>query len=190
MVEDYFKVRVFDAVRVALPLRYVETVLQVNRQQICPIPGLSTSLLGVINRRGALTWVLDLRQFLSDLPPAQLSRNLTTVVLTVEGSTAEEGEGTLRRSIACIVTELEGVFPSPALKPFSKPVKPRLQEFFAGIATHEKSGVAVLDPVALLDVLHQESIGVTEPKLDLYAPFNPIAPPVNALPKSPQPALN
>jgi chemotaxis signal transduction protein len=154
--QEYFKVRVSGQIQVALPLTHVETVLQLDQQSICPIPGVSPALLGVVNRRGNLTWVVDLSQVL-ELEPLALEpgKNLTAIVITrsrFEPTVAAESQ----RSVACTIEALDGVFTARKVKPMRKPLKSRLRSLLLQVAYQEKSGIAILDPTALLRILQRE----------------------------------
>ncbi|MGB3240108.1 MAG: chemotaxis protein CheW [Geitlerinemataceae cyanobacterium] len=165
-LKEYFKVRVSGGVRVALPLAHLEIAIGIDPQSICPIPGVAPGLLGVVDRRGILTWVLDLGHFLElgtiTLKPG---KKLNAIVMTPSpypGNGDPHGEllhsRQPKRAVACIVEELEGVFAPPKIKPIRKRLKSRLRPLFRQVAYYEQSGIAILDPTALLQTLHTEAI--------------------------------
>ncbi|MDY6936969.1 MAG: chemotaxis protein CheW [Cyanobacteriota bacterium] len=158
MAQDYFRVRVSGSVRVALPLNHIEAVLQIERHLICPIPGVPTGLLGVINQRGVLTWVLDLSHFL-ELGPLAGPPNRKPIAIALNQGQGDNrwNNRTGRKSVACIVDELEGVFTPPKIKPITKRLKSRLRPLFAHIAYYNNSGIAILNPTALLQTLYTEA---------------------------------
>ena len=147
--EDYFKVRVSGDVRVALPLDHVQTVLQIEPQLVCPIPGLDISLLGIVNREGKLIWVMDLSHVLGlgfvYCPPGQ---RLTAIVL-VPSNARPGSHGTL----ACVVSSLEGVFTPLHVQPIDKRLKPRLRDLLQQVAYHDRLGIAILEPDYLFDLV-------------------------------------
>jgi chemotaxis signal transduction protein len=181
MERDYFKIRVSGEVRVALPLNTIDAALQIDRQLICPIPGVIPSLLGVINRQGVLTWVLDTSQFL-ELPSLVSSQRLNlpgqavkALLLTrhshesesqaSEHSSRAYGGGGLgaspnrqRQTVACVVADLERVFSSSRSHRIKQRLKPRLQPLLPEVVYDGREGVAVLDPQALLDALQRHPI--------------------------------
>ncbi len=159
VVQDYFQVRLGDSLRLALPMSAIETVLQVNPQQICPIPGLPSWLLGVVNRRGILTWVLNLSQFLDvTVPTPRSGKDIPAVVVTMTiATTPAQGEAS-QRSIACLVGELSGVFTPTTITQFSKPLKPKLRALFSGVTQHQGRPIALVDPAALLHSIHTQII--------------------------------
>jgi len=146
---DYFKVRVSADASIALPLSHVQAVLQIDPQLVCPIPGLDLSLLGTVNREGQLTWVLDLSHFLGlgfvAHPPGQ---RMTAVAIA--SSDRKAGQGVL----ACIVTALEGVFSPLHVQPIDRKLKPRLRELLRQIAYHDRTGIAILEPDRLFEMIH------------------------------------
>jgi chemotaxis signal transduction protein len=167
-LKEYFKIRVSGGVRVALPLAYLEMAIGIDPQLICPIPGVAPGLLGVVDRRGILTWVLDLGHFLElgtiSLKPG---KKLSAIVVTSSPHSHEGDPSGLslrdhqpKRSVACIVEELEGVFAPPKIKPIRKRLKSRLRPIFQQVAYYEQSGIAILDPTALLQTLHTEAIPI------------------------------
>jgi chemotaxis signal transduction protein len=164
-LREYFKIRVSGGVCVALPLAHLETAIQIDPQFICPIPGVAPGLLGVVDRRGILTWVLDLGHFLElGTIPLKPGKKLNAIVVTpspLQGdhsSTESLRDRQPKRAVACIVEELEGVFAPPKVKPIRKRLKSRLRLLFQQIAYYEQSGIAILDPTALLQTLHTEAI--------------------------------
>ncbi|MGD1902911.1 MAG: chemotaxis protein CheW [Geitlerinemataceae cyanobacterium] len=146
---DYFKVRVSADASVALPLSHVQTVMQIDPQLVCPIPGLDASLLGTVNREGELTWVLDLSHFLGLgfvlHPPGQ---RMAAIALA-----ASDGKASGQGAIACIVTALEGVFSPLHVQPIDRKLKPRLRELLKQIAYHDRTGIAILEPDRLFEMI-------------------------------------
>ncbi|MCC5897090.1 MAG: chemotaxis protein CheW [Phormidium sp. BM_Day4_Bin.17] len=186
MERDYFKIRVSGEVRVALPLDSIDAALQIDRQLICPIPGVMPSLLGVINRQGVLTWVLDTSQFL-ELPSLQSSQRLNlpgqaVKALLLTRNPGQKGSGTesaqtddgdsqrhrehspgrgvnrQRHTVACVASDLEGVFTASRSHPVTQRLKPRLQPLLSQVVYDGRQGVAVLDPQALLEALQEHPL--------------------------------
>ena len=90
-------------IRVALPLSEVETVCKINQRQVCPIPGVQPSLLGVFNRQGTLTWVWDITEFME--LGSQLykpGKDWTAVVITRKEPGRKDRQQK-KISVACVV---------------------------------------------------------------------------------------
>lgn len=161
MIQDYFSVRVSGAVRAAMPVADVEGVLQLHQQEICPIPGVNPFLLGVVNKRGHLVWVLHLSKLLG-LPNSRgLGTSLTTVLV---GSKVKHTDSSaaphLVRRVACVVAELEGIISLSAeqLRPKPGNLKPQVSALSTCIAS--KKGmptIFVLDSSALFNALYSQS---------------------------------
>lgn len=77
---DYFIVELVERKKVAIPLNQVQEVININYGEICPIPGVNNSLLGVTNHRGNFLWILELSNLLFNqyLP----NFTLNTILLT------------------------------------------------------------------------------------------------------------
>lgn len=77
---DYFIVELIERKKVAIPLNQVQEVININYGEICPIPGVNNSLLGVTNHRGNFLWILELSNLLFNqyLP----NFTLNTILLT------------------------------------------------------------------------------------------------------------
>ncbi|MBO9998698.1 MAG: chemotaxis protein CheW [Cyanobacteria bacterium SID2] len=161
MERDYFKIRVSRSVRVALPLSYIDAALQIDRQLVCPIPGVPPGLLGVINRRGTLTWLLDLSHFLElgsvNTLPGQDLKAISIARTPLGGDGAKVDRTDRRHTVACVVSDLEGVFSPRRGTAISQKLKPRLQPLLTQIVYDGNTGIAVLDPEALLRALQDET---------------------------------
>ena len=107
--QEYFQValtvrkpkqKVKKNISLIIPLLNVAEVLTRKRMEICPIPGVRTELLGVINQRGRLLWILNLSQLLQLQDPSKIvkpQQKLTIVVLSL-------GD----KQIGCVVSKLQG----------------------------------------------------------------------------------
>ena len=156
MYDDYFRVLLSGSIRVALPLNEVETVCKINQRQVCPIPGVQPSLLGVFNRQGTLTWVWDISEFM-ELGSQQYKpgKDWTAVVITRKNKSRKDIQPK-KMSAACVVAQLEGVFAPIEIKEFTKPIKKNLQPLIAGVTYQNQQKIAVLNPSALLSALYSE----------------------------------
>ncbi|TAF57230.1 MAG: chemotaxis protein CheW [Oscillatoriales cyanobacterium] len=152
--EDYFKVRVSGDVRIALPLSHVQTVLKIEPQLVCPIPGLDVSLLGAVNREGQLIWVMDLSHVLGlGFVYCSPGQRLAAVVLSsANNSSGHQG------SLACVVSALEGVFTPLHVQKIDKRLKPRLRDLLQRVAYHDRLGIAILEPDHLFDLVQDRQL--------------------------------
>ena len=155
MLTDYFYVQLRQSVKVALPLLSTAEVISLRRGDICPIPGVAPALLGVVNHRGKILWVLELSDLLKLAPSPGLARpqdRLTLVVLRASNDGVGEGA---ERQIACAVSALSGIVPlNPRqFKPVSKKLTSELRPFVSGVTEIEQSRVAILNIEAILAAL-------------------------------------
>lgn len=103
MTNDYFCGQLSQSVKVLFPLESTEEVLSLTYGEICPVPGVSSALLGVVNQRGKLLWVLELSDLLQIAPDPKSRRsqdNLTLLLLTDN-----------KQQVACVVSALKGIIP-------------------------------------------------------------------------------
>lgn len=103
MKKDYFGIELSQSINLALPLENMGTVIQIEPQKICLVPGVSNSLLGVINYQGSLLWVLDIDDFFKIKSESQhYKRSLTAIIMKSSLS------GT-RKKVALVVQKIQGV---------------------------------------------------------------------------------
>lgn len=79
---DYFVVELKQKQKIGIPLDMVGEVIAVNCGEICPVPGVKSSLLGVINHRGKLLWLLDLTSLLGIIDQTQKKVTNLTILVT------------------------------------------------------------------------------------------------------------
>lgn len=159
MVNDYFYVQLLQSLGVVLPLECTQEVMLLERGEICPIPGVASALIGVVNQRGRMLWVLDLSDLLglSLSPSGRLSRtktqdSLTTLLITPNSNKA--ALGTTQPTLACVVAIKRVVSLNPAtFKAVPTRLSPALKRFFTGVVKIENSVVAVLNVNAIFKYL-------------------------------------
>lgn len=155
MLTEYFQVQLRQSMRVVLPLDSTAEVMSLRAGEICPIPGIPPAVLGVVNQRGRLLWVVELSDLLGVAPPSQWLQSqdkLTLVVITA--SSAYSNTGQESRQLGCVVTALQGILPldSAKFKPVARQ-SPTLGSFLSGVAEIEQSPVAVLNTDAVFTAL-------------------------------------
>lgn len=150
---DYFHVQLRRSVTVLLPLQSTAEVMTLRRGEVCPIPGVNTALLGVVNQRGKLLWVMDLSDLLKIEPAPTTLRsqdNLIVVVLASSDSPTNE------RRVGCVVSALKGIVPlDPAkFRPLPSKISPFLRSLFSGIAEVERSPAGILNVDVVLETIN------------------------------------
>ena len=155
MIQEYCGVRVSRSLRVVLPVDSIREVLQLQPQEISSIPGVPPFLLGSINQRGNLLWVLHLESFLG-IKPTPLSNPLTAVIIT-----AAFDDRTLR-SVACVVHQVEEMLSldTEQLQSIPANLPSRARQIFQGLAQYNAVTRCVLDPIALFQALNPVSVTI------------------------------
>ncbi len=104
MINDYFCVQLHRSANVLFPLESTQEVISLTYGEVCPVPGVSSALIGVVNQRGKLLWVLELSDLLQ-LSETQYTRrspdNLTLLVLR---NCTKSGQ-----QVGCVVSALKGI---------------------------------------------------------------------------------
>lgn len=155
MLTDYFHVQLRQGMEVVLPLDSAVEVITINQKEICPIPGVSPALLGVVNQRGKLLWVLQLSDFLglAKSPKQRLQDNLILLVVTTES--ANSSAIGRECQLAFVVSALKGIVTlNPIkIKPVSAKLAPNLGSFLSGVTEIEQSVVGVLNVNTVLSAI-------------------------------------
>lgn len=149
MLTDHFYLQLRQSVRVVIPLERTTEVISLTRAEVCPIPGVSPALLGVVNQRGKLLWVLDLSDLLGLPPAATALRSQDKLTLVVLNNSAT---GQVEHQIGCVVSALKGVTQLDPTEFKSAPAKlaAGLKSFIPEMTIIEHSPVAVLNVDAVL----------------------------------------
>lgn len=106
MINDYFCCQLRQSVNVLFPLESTEEVISLTYEEICPVPGVSDSLIGVVNQRGKLLWVLELSDLLQIEPDKKIRRSPDTLTLLVLSDSHNS-----EQQVGCVISHLEGIIP-------------------------------------------------------------------------------
>ncbi len=161
-MDEFFQVRLRQETSLLIPLANTVEVVILDRQKICPIPGVAPNLLGVVNQRGQLLWILDLSELLGMAQTSTrlpLLEKLSVLVLTAEplkhlGLTDE-----LPQQVGCVVQRLQGIVSIDSqitFTPVPSEFEQRISSFLLGMAEIENSKIAVLNVREILAVLRIE----------------------------------
>jgi twitching motility protein PilI len=160
MVKDYFRIQLRQSVQLAVPLESVSEVMTLAVSDICPVPGVTSALLGVVNQRGQLLWVLELADLLTDLlglMPSSIQYRkrdrLTLLVINPNPAGAKAEHASPR--LACVVSTLKGIVSlnSEKLDPIPASFSPAFSSFLTGLIQIEGLPVAVLNVSAIFAAL-------------------------------------
>ena len=92
--QDYFQIELENQENVIIPLENTIEVIRVAPHQVCPIPGVKETILGVNNYQGKLLWIVSL----SPQTTNNSKKNLTVIVLKIKG-----------QFLGLVVSKLKGV---------------------------------------------------------------------------------
>ena len=154
MLSEYFHIQLQPNTELLIPLEHTGGAIALPVEQICPIPGIPPAVLGVVNQRGKLLWVIQLSSLLglgqSDTS-LRAQYNLTLLVLSATSRTTGEQES---RMVGCVVSTLKEIIflDSKQFKPV--PAKsPIFDAFLSGMAQIDRSLVSVLNVNAVFTAL-------------------------------------
>jgi len=161
MIQEYCRLRVSSLLRIAIPVAYVDEVVQLQSQEISPIPGVHPCLLGVTNQRGSLLWVLHLESFLG-IQPMPLASPIIAISLRLARS-----DGEIRR-LACVVMGVEEIVSLDTQKLFPVPDKlpPRSRSLLLGLAKIDGNTYGVVNIHEIFRALNPD-VGVDGGKTKL-----------------------
>ncbi len=151
MIQEYCRLRVSSLLRIAVPVNYVDEVVQLQPQDISPIPGVDPCLLGLTNQRGSLLWVLHLEKFLG-IQPTPLSKPIIAIAMR-----AQMLDGGMRR-LACVVMALEEIvmLDSEKLLPLPDKLPPRAKALLSGLAKLDNNTYGILNVPEVFRLLNPD----------------------------------
>lgn len=150
MLKEYFYIQL-SAWELLIPLEHTAGVLTLSETQICPIPGIPPAILGVVNQRGKLLWVLELSNLLGIAQEAKIipRHNLTVVVLTANENTTDERS----RQVGCVGSVPKEIVVLDSLQFKPVPASLNFRSFLSGVVEIEKSLVSVINVNAVFTAL-------------------------------------
>jgi len=148
MIQEYCGVRVSTSLRLAIPTSHIQEILQLKSDEIAPIPGVISAVLGALNHKGNLLWVMHSEKFLR-IKPTPLGSRFLAVVISQQNC-----------RVACSALGIEGLLTIDDQKLVSLPDRlPKLaKQLFKGIAKTDGFPHAVFDPKSLFLSLNPELI--------------------------------
>ncbi|MEM9511730.1 MAG: chemotaxis protein CheW [Cyanobacteria bacterium P01_E01_bin.48] len=102
--QPYLNLRLDDRTSALIAMESAQEALVVNAQQITPMPNMPASVLGLLNRRSRVMWVVDLLQLLQLQPVATAGQQYEVVVLRMGSA-----EGAERALMGAVVRGVRGV---------------------------------------------------------------------------------
>lgn len=140
--DPYLRLRLSDNVPVALPMEAAREVIMMSMEQITPIPNMPTCVLGLLNQRSRVIWVVDLSIMLGYAGFTANTRQFNIVILQV-GQTP----------LGLAVPKVQGVtrFPLETIQSPIGTVAPNIAPYLRGCLPEEREVLLVLDPDAIIN---------------------------------------
>jgi chemotaxis signal transduction protein len=157
MIQEYCRLRVSSLLRIAIPVAYVDEVVQLQTQEISPIPGVHPCLLGVTNQRGNLLWVLHLEKFFG-IQPMPLAKPIIAIALR----TVRPDGGICR--LACVVMALEEIITldTQKLSPIPDKLPTRSKVLLSGLAKIDGNIYGIVNIDEMFRILNPDMGGGEE----------------------------
>lgn len=143
--EPYLKFQLEGQLQAVFPMRHVQEVLTLPARRLAPMPNMPMPMLGLMNRRSRVLWVVDLAQILG-LGSLDLNVQQYTLVLLQVGTV----------SVALAVQQVEGItrLQSEAIQPIAgqipAPMLPYVRGCLLQQQEHTQEMLLVLDAEAVL----------------------------------------
>lgn len=112
--EPYLKLQMYDNI-VLLPMKYTQEVLVVPHQKVTIMPNTPNHVIGLLNQRSHIYWLIDLSLFLELEMKYQNSQEYNIVIIKVNniplGLVVEKIKGVTRVNVDEIQSPLNKTFP-------------------------------------------------------------------------------
>ncbi|MBD2521347.1 chemotaxis protein CheW [Nostoc sp. FACHB-133] len=129
-----------------ISLQHITEVLQVSLPEICGVPQMSSSILGIYNWRGEMLWLVDLEAMLG-YPPISQGANLISIMMAI----VLENNG---KYLGLLVKQLIDIewLDIQQMKPQSPELfYPRISPFLQGYFINDSEDIIFnLDAIALI----------------------------------------
>jgi twitching motility protein PilI len=156
--DPYLRFQLTDGVEAVLAMQKVQEVHTLPAHRLTPMPNMPGCVLGLMNRRSHVIWVVDLAKVLD---VASLGTNHQQYNLVI----ARSGDLVL----ALAVPAISGFFwmPAEAIRPLQGQLSATLETCLQGCAMYDQDILLVLNPEAILHsaTLHASPYPTTSPTL-------------------------
>ena len=139
--EPYLQLQLTQKVLAVLPMEHAQEALVVAADTLTPIPNMPAAVLGLLNRRSKVFWVVDLSQILG-LPAFRTNVQQYNIILVRVG----------KRPLGLVVPKVEGVkrFSAAIVRSPIGAISPAMVPFLRGCIPQEQDILFVLDPEAII----------------------------------------
>ena len=152
MNQEYFSVQLDPKIDLAIPLENMGAVIQLEVNNICPVPGVAAFWYGVVNFKGSLLWVLDSDRYFHLATKQDLTRKLTAVILKQDPAKSS-------KQIALVTQQLIGInsLKAQTQGEIAENVSSNLKNCCSASVVREAKSTYILNPANLLQQLYQQS---------------------------------
>ncbi|MDX2240099.1 MAG: chemotaxis protein CheW [Leptolyngbyaceae cyanobacterium bins.302] len=139
--DPYLRFQLADGVMAILSMQQVQEVHTLPAHRLTPMPNLARCVLGLMNRRSQVIWVIDLAQLL-DIASLSTNYQHYSIVIVRVGDLV----------LALAVSSIQGFFwlPATSIHPIQGQLSPTLKRYLQGCAIQEQEVLLVLDAEAIL----------------------------------------
>lgn len=139
--DAYLSLQLDTQVSAVLPLGYVQEVLVLAAQNLTPIPNMPTCVLGLLNRRSRVFWLVDLARMVG-LPPLDPGVAQHNIIVIRVGSAP----------LALSIQEVKGVmrFPADSTQSADNSTASSLMPYLRGCISQQSETLLVLDAEAIV----------------------------------------
>ncbi|MCU0535912.1 MAG: chemotaxis protein CheW [Hydrococcus sp. Prado102] len=140
--QAYLKFQLDSKTQAALPMDAAQEVLIVPSSRLTFMPNMPSCILGLLNQRSRVFWVIDLPQLLEMQPLPSDTQQYSLTIVRVGNAV-----------LALAVMNVKGVtrFPSEVIQSPIGTVAPGLTPYLRGLVPQEREILLVLDPEAILN---------------------------------------
>jgi len=140
--DPYLKLQLTPQRAAVLPMEQAQEAIAVPVNRVTPMPNMPACVLGLLNQKSRVLWVIDLAQLLG----------LQTQVLTLQ----QYNIAIIRigkRPLGLVVPEIKGIvrFVNEAMISPIGEVEPELTPYLRGCFTQDQETLWVLDPEAMIN---------------------------------------
>lgn len=140
--DPYLRLRLSESVPIVIPMEAAQEVLVVPVEQITPIPNMPNCILGLLNQRSRVFWVVDLSIMLGYAGLTANVRQFNIVILQAE-----------QVPLGLAVPAVQGVtrFSADIIQSPLGTVAPNIAPYLRGCLPEEQEILLVLDPDAIVN---------------------------------------
>lgn len=141
-VHSYLKMQLDSQTLAAIPMHQVQEVIVTSRTKITPIPNMPNSVLGLINQRSRIYWVIDLAHLLGIAPLNSDVKEFYLILLRVSD---------LILGLAVQTAKEVTKFTPDQIESPSSSLSPELVPYLRGCVPDQKDFLLVLEGVAIVN---------------------------------------